>query len=188
MSNTIDPHKLKLVKRPKNGSITNPYYGCTVGAAYSVLGIKGGVSIANCGPGCMYKQFFMMSFDNGFQGAYGAGAGNMPSANVQENDVVFGGLKTLDNLIKSSLAVLKGDLYVVLTGCSGELIGDDVPSVVKKYRDKGYPIVCADTGGFKGTNLTGHEIVVKSIIDQYVGDYDGEKTPGLVNLWFETPY
>ncbi|MBO4332262.1 MAG: hydrogenase [Paludibacteraceae bacterium] len=188
MSDKINPQKLKLVKRPKNGSITNPYYGCTVGAAYSVLGIKGGVPIANCGPGCMYKQFFMQSFDNGFQGSYGAGGGNLPSANVQENDVVFGGLKTLDNLIKSSLAVIKGDLYVVLTGCSGELIGDDVPSVVKKYRDKGYPIVCADTGGFKGTNLTGHEIVVQSIIDQFVGDYDGEKTPGLVNLWFETPY
>ena len=75
MSDKINPQKLKLVKRPKNGSITNPYYGCTVGAAYSVLGIKGGVPIANCGPGCMYKQFFMQSFDNGFQGSYGVGGG-----------------------------------------------------------------------------------------------------------------
>lgn len=75
-----------------------------------------------------------------------------------------------------------------MTGCSGELVGDDVASVVKKYRDKGYPIVHADTGGFKGTNLTGHEIVVEAIIDQFVGDYSGEKKKGLINLWFETPY
>ena len=174
--------------KTKSGTIVHPHYGCTVGAAYTVAAIKGGVPIANCGPGCMYKQFFLLSFDNGFQGSAGAGGGNVPSANVGENDIVFGGNKKLDDLIKSSLAVMKGDLFVVLTGCSGELIGDDVPSVVRKYQEKGYPIVYADTGGFKGTNLTGHEIVIESIINQFVGDYDGEKTKGLINLWFETPY
>ncbi len=172
----------------KSGTIVHPHYGCTVGAAYTVAAIKGGVPIANCGPGCMYKQFFLLSFDNGFQGSAGAGGGNVPSANVGENDIVFGGKKKLDELIKSSLAVMKGDLFVVLTGCSGELIGDDVPSVVRQYQEKGYPVVYADTGGFKGTNLTGHEIVIESIIEQYVGDYDGEKEKGLINLWFETPY
>lgn len=172
----------------KSGTIVHPHYACTVGSAYTVVGIKDAVPIANCGPGCMYKQFFMLSFDNGFQGSCGAGGGNIPSANVGENDIVFGGAKKLDDLIKSTLGVLKGDLFVVLTGCSGELVGDDVASVVKKYKDKGYPIVYADTGGFKGNNLTGHEIVVKAIIDQFVGDYDGEKKKGLINLWFETPY
>jgi nitrogenase molybdenum-iron protein beta chain len=174
--------------KTKSGTIVHPHYGCTVGAAYTVAAIKGGVPIANCGPGCMYKQFFLISFDNGFQGSAGAGGGNVPSANVGENDIVFGGAKKLDDLIKSSLAVLKGDLYVVLTGCSGELIGDDVESVVRKYQEQGFPIVCAETGGFKGTNLTGHEIVIESIINQYVGDYDGEKEQGLVNLWFDVPY
>ncbi|WP_303806465.1 nitrogenase component 1, partial [Ruminococcus flavefaciens] len=174
--------------KTKSGTIVHPHYGCTVGAAYTVAAIKGGVPIANCGPGCMYKQFFLISFDNGFQGSAGAGGGNVPSANVGENDIVFGGAQKLDDLIKSSLAVLKGDLYVVLTGCSGELIGDDVESVVRKYQEQGFPIVHAETGGFKGTNITGHEIVVESIIDQYVGDYDGEKEQGLVNLWFDVPY
>lgn len=171
-----------------SGTIVHPHYGCTVGAAYSVAAIKGGVPIANCGPGCMYKQFFLVSFDNGFQGSAGAGGGNVPSANVGENDVVFGGEQKLDDLIKSSLAVMKGDLFVVLTGCSGELIGDDVASVVRGYQHRGYPIVYADTGGFKGTNLTGHEIVLEAIINQFVGGYNGPKTPGLINLWFETPY
>ena len=54
----------------------------------------------------------------------------MPSANSTENDIVFGGIKTLDQLIKSTLKVFNGDLYVVLTGCVGGLIGDDVPSLV----------------------------------------------------------
>ncbi len=174
--------------KTKSGTIVHPHYGCTVGAAYTVAAIKNAVPIANCGPGCMYKQFFLLSFDNGFQGSAGAGGGNVPSANVGENDIVFGGEKKLDDLIKSSLAVMNGDLFVVLTGCSGELIGDNVESVVSKYQKQGFPIVAAQTGGFKGTNLTGHEIVIEAIINQYVGDYDGEKEQGLVNLWFDVPY
>ena len=58
-------------------------------------------------------------------------------------------------------------------------------SVVRKYQEQGFPIVHAETGGFKGTNLTGHEIVLESIINQYVGEYDGERNRDLVNLWFD---
>lgn len=172
----------------KSETIVHPHYACAVGAAYTVVAIKGGVPIANCGPGCMYKQYFFLGFENGFQGSSGAGGGNLPSANVGENDIVFGGAKKLDDLIKSTLAIYEGELFVVLTGCSGELVGDDVGSVVRKYQDAGYPIVHADTGGFKGTNLIGHEIVVEAIIEQFVGDYDGERQKGLVNLWLETPF
>lgn len=174
--------------KAKSSVIVHPHYGCSVGAAYSVVAIKGGVPIANCGPGCMYKQFFMLSFDNGFQGTIGTGGGNIPSANVGENDIVFGGEKKLDDLIKASLAIMEGDLFVVLTGCSGELIGDNVESIVKKYQDKGFPIVHAATGGFKGSNLNGHEIVVESIIEQFVKDQKVEKEKGLLNLWFDVPY
>ncbi|PYG87374.1 nitrogenase molybdenum-iron protein beta chain [Ruminiclostridium sufflavum DSM 19573] len=171
-----------------NNTIVHPHYACAIGGAYSAVAIKGGVPIANCGPGCMYKQYFFMGFENGFQGSTGAGGGNVPSANVGESDIVFGGMKKLDDLIKATLAIYDADLFVVATGCTGELVGDDVGSVVKKYREAGYPVVYADTGGFKGSNLIGHEIVVKAIIDQFVGDYDGKRQKGLVNLWFETPY
>lgn len=181
--------KYKMAKiKEKSGTIVHPHYGCTVGAAYTVAAIKGGVPIANCGPGCMYKQFYLTSFCNGFQGAAAASGGNIPSANVGENDIVFGGEKKLDELVKNALAVVEGDLYVVLTGCSGELIGDDVGNVVRRYQEQGFPIVYAETGGFKGNNLTGHEIVIKAIIDQFVGDYDGEKENDLLNLWFDIPY
>lgn len=130
----------------------------------------------------------MLTFENGFQGSIAAGGGNMPSSNATENDVVFGGIKTLDNLIKSTLKIYDGDLFVVLTGCTGELIGDNVPDLVGKYQKAGYPIVYANTAGFKGNNIFGHETVVDAIIDQFVGNYEGEKKKGLVNLWFEVPY
>ncbi len=175
-------------KRKQSNSIADPRYACAVGATNSVVAIRGAVPIANCSPGCQLKQTAMLTFENGFQGSIFAGGGNMPSANSTENDIVFGGVKTLEDLIKSTLKIYRGELYVVLTGCVGELIGDNVPDLVSKYRRLGYPIVYANTAGFKGNNLWGHEEVVNAIIDQYVGEYKGKKKKGLVNLWFEVPY
>ncbi|MCI5910248.1 MAG: hydrogenase [Oscillospiraceae bacterium] len=175
-------------KKKKSSTIVHPRVGCAIGAAYTVAAIPGGVPIANCGPGCVDKQYFGLSFNNGYQGSGIAGGGDMPSVNFGENEVVFGGTKKLDDLIQSSLKIVKGDLFVVLTGCSGELIGDNVGAVVKKYQDQGYNVVYADTAGFKGNNLKGHEIVVEAIIDQFVGEYKGRKRKKLINLWFEVPY
>ena len=84
---------------------------------------------------------------------------------------------------------MKGDLFVVLTGCSGELVGDDVEAVVKKYRNQGYSIVSAGTAGFKGNNLFGHENVSIAIIDQFVGEAKGvHHRKKLINLWMGAPY
>jgi nitrogenase molybdenum-iron protein beta chain len=169
-------------------TIVHPRCGCALGAVYSVAAIPGGVPLANCGPGCAAKQYGLLSGINGHQGANGAGGGAMPSVNAGENEIVFGGAKKLDDLIASSLRVMKGDLFVVVTGCTGELVGDDVRAVIRKYRQAGKPVICADAAGFRGNNLIGHEIVVREIIDQFVGDYKGRKKKNLVNLFFEVPY
>jgi nitrogenase molybdenum-iron protein beta chain len=169
-------------------TIVHPRYGCSIGAANTVAAIPRSVPLVHCGPGCADKQFFMLSFCNGYQGTDYAGGGAMPSSSLGENEVVFGGANKLDLLIKSSFKIMKGDLFVVLTGCSAELVGDDVQSVIRKYREEGKPIVFAETPGFKGNNLIGHELVVKAIIDQFVGKSQGRKRKGLVNLWFEVPY
>ena len=177
-----------MAELKQTNTIVHPRYGCAIGAAYTVAAIPGGVPIANCGPGCADKQYFALSGSNGFQGSGVAAGGDMPSVNFGENEVVFGGAKKLDGLIRSALKIVKGDLFVVLTGCSGELIGDNVESVVKEYRRQGYNIVFADTAGFKGNNLRGHEIVVRSVIDQFVGDFKGRRRKTLINLWAEVPY
>ncbi|MDP4178281.1 MAG: nitrogenase component 1 [Bacillota bacterium] len=169
----------------KTNSINGPRYGCALGAFHSVVAIPGAVPITHCGPGCVDKQQTSFALSNGCQGASGS---VIPSVNAGENEVVFGGENKLRNLIKGTLKILKGDLFVVLSGCIGELVGDDVAAVVGEFQKKDVPIVYAETGGFKGNNLIGHEIVVKAIIDQFVGDYYGEKTKGTVNVWSDIPY
>jgi nitrogenase molybdenum-iron protein beta chain len=83
---------------------------------------------------------------------------------------------------------LEAELFVVLSGCVPALIGDDVASVVARHRRRGVPIVLAETSGYQGNNFTGHEIVVRAIIDQFADRHAGPTQPGRVNVWSLLPY
>jgi nitrogenase molybdenum-iron protein beta chain len=190
---------MAIIATPKNGkpiditsfktnSIEQVRYGCAIGAMQSVAAIPRAIPITHCGPGCADKQFMNLAFYNGFQGGgYGGGA-VVPSTNASEREVVFGGAARLNELVESSLKILDADLFVVLTGCIPDLVGDDIGSVVGPFQQRGVPIVFAETGGFKGNNFTGHELVTRAIIDQYVGDFRGQRETGTVNLWALLPY
>ena len=172
----------------RTNSINQVRYGCALGALYSAAAIPGVIPITHCGPGCADKQYMSLAFYNGFQGGgYGGGA-VPPSVNAGEKEVVFGGNERLEELIKASLKIMKSDLFVVLTGCIGELVGDDVGSVVGPFQRRGVPIVYAETGGFKGNNFMGHELVTRAIIDQFVGDSNVPKEDSTVNVWSLLPY
>ena len=172
----------------KTNSISRPRYGCAIGAMYTASAIPRVIPITHCGPGCADKQYVSLAFYNGFQGGGYSGGAVPPSANISEKEVVFGGNERLKELIQASVKIMDADLFVVLTGCIPDIVGDDVPSVVSEFQDKGVPIVYAETGGFRGNNLVGHEIVVRAIIDQFVGDYEGDKKQNCINVWTEIPY
>ncbi|GHU05104.1 hydrogenase [Alphaproteobacteria bacterium] len=173
---------------PKTNSIEQIRYPCSIAASHTASAIPGVIPILHCGPGCSDKQFVNLAMYNAWQGAgYGNGA-VVPSTNASEREVVFGGADRLRELIASTFKILDADLFVVLTGCIPDLVGDDVGAVVSEFQEQGQPIVYAETGGFKGNNFTGHELVIRAIIDQYVGDYDGPKTRGLVNVFSLLPY
>lgn len=183
-----------MAKKDKNGqtnSINQVRYGCALGAMHSVGAIPGAMPITHCGPGCVDKQYVSLSFYNGFQGGGYAGGAVPPSTNLQEKDVVFGGAKHLEELIEASLKMMEADLFVVLNGCIGEIVGDDIASVVSRFQEQDIPIVYAETGGFKGNNFIGHEIVTEAILEQYVDKFAPDKTTkkkGLINVWSELPF
>ncbi len=173
---------------PKTNSIQQVRYVCAIGAMHSASAIPWVIPITHCGPGCAEKQFGSLAMCNGFQGGgYGGGA-VVPSTNISESEVVFGGENRLRELIRASLKILDAELFVVVTGCIPDLVGDDAGAVVREFQAEGVPVVLAETGGFKGTNFTGHELVTRAIIDQYVGEYAGGRTPGVVNVWSMLPY
>jgi nitrogenase molybdenum-iron protein beta chain len=169
------------------GVIEQQRYMCGIGAMQTVVAIPRGVPILHSGPGCgqMTSGFFERA--RGY-----AGGNTAPCTNFSETEVVFGGVKRLEGIIRRAFAVLKGDLFVVLPGCTSSIVGDDVESLVRNFVDEGRPLVFADVPGFKYSNYEAHSVVVNAIIDQYVDRHNaGEsarRNRRLVNVFASVPY
>jgi len=156
-------------------------YKCALGAMQTVQAIHRALPILHSGPGCAQK----LSDTTGSSGYFSPNI--FPCTSINEKDVVFGGVKKLNSTIENALKVVDADLYVVLTGCIPEIVGDDTGEVVSRFHDADKPVIYAPTAGFKGNNYKGHEQVVDAIIDQYLRKSD-TKQKGLVNLWADVPY
>ena len=147
----------------------------------TVQAIDRACPVLHSGPGCAQK----LSDTTGSSGYLSPQI--FPCTSINEKDVVFGGVKKLETTIANALKVIDADLYVVLTGCIPEIVGDDAAEVVSRFADADKPVVFAPTAGFKGNNYKGHEQVVEAIVTQYLKKSD-KKQKGLVNLWADVPY
>ncbi|HEY5586933.1 MAG TPA: nitrogenase component 1 [Ruminiclostridium sp.] len=165
--------------------IEQPRYSCAIGAQQTVVAIRRGVPILHAGPGCSAKVSALIGQGEGY-----AGGNTIPCTNAGEADIVYGGEDKLRSVIDGAFKVIDADLYVVLTGCTSDIVGDDVGRVTAVYQEQGRPIVYAETGGFKSNNYVSHEAVVNAIIDQYVDVHNkgAEKQKGLVNVFASVPY
>ncbi len=156
-------------------------YKCALGAMQTVQAINRALPILHSGPGCAQK----LSEQTGSSGYFSPNI--FPCTSINEKDVVFGGEKKLDSTIENALKVVDADLYVVLTGCIPEIVGDDTGKIVSQYADSEKPVIYAPTAGFKGNNYKGHEQVIDAIVDQYLKKSE-TKQKGLVNIWADVPY
>jgi nitrogenase molybdenum-iron protein beta chain len=177
-----------VLDEASDGPIEQVRYACALGAMQTVAAIPRAIPITHCGPGCADKQCGALAFNNAYQGGGWGGLGVAPSTNATQREVIFGGEERLRELVTHTLELMQADLFVVLTGCIPDLIGDDVPAVVREFQARGAPVVYAGTGGFRGNNYFGHEVVTRAIIDQLAGPFDGPREAGLVNLWSPLPY
>lgn len=165
--------------------IEQPRFSCALGAQQTVIAIKRGVPMLHSGPGCSNKISSLIGQGEGY-----AGGNTIPCTNATESDVIFGGERKLKDVIEGAFKVIDADLYVVLTGCTSDIVGDDVGSVTSKYQEEDKPIVYVETGGFKSNNYVSHSTVVNAIIDQYVDKFkkDDIVKEGLVNVFATVPY
>lgn len=166
--------------------LDQPRYVCALGAMQTVQGIYRGVPILHAGPGCAAKLAGGIAGSNGDSGYISPQI--YPCSNVSERETVFGGESRLRETIANALKVVDGDLFVVFSGCTAEIVGDDIAKVVKDLGITDKPIIAVATPGFKGTNLQGHEWFIDALIDQYLV-YLPQNKPikGSVNLWGPIP-
>lgn len=156
-------------------------YKCAMGAMQTVQAIERASPILHSGPGCAQK----LSDSIGSSGYFSPNI--FPCTSINEKDVVFGGTKKLHSTIENALKVIDADLYIVLTGCIPEIVGDDTGEVVNEFVDSEKPVIYASTAGFKGNNYIGHEQVIDAIIEQYL-EKSEDREQGLVNIWADVPY
>ncbi|MGI6108431.1 MAG: nitrogenase component 1 [Eubacteriaceae bacterium] len=156
-------------------------YKCAMGAMQTVQAVSRAIPILHSGPGCAQK----LSDNTGSSGYFSPNI--FPCTSINEKDVVFGGTKKLHSTIENALKVIDADLYVVLTGCIPEIVGDDTGEVVSEFADADKPVIYASTAGFKGNNYKGHEQIIDAITDQYLKKSD-HRQKGLVNIWADVPY
>ncbi|MDF2987470.1 MAG: vnfD 1 [Eubacterium sp.] len=167
--------------------IDRPRYLCALGGAISTLSaLPRAIPIIHAAAGCGSN---LANAHNGAAGYAGSGYCSglaLPSTNVYENEIIFGGEERLKEQIEKTLEVIDGDLYFVLTGCMVEMIGDDVQSVAGQFKEKGHPVYAINTGGFKGNSFWGYDLVLQSLFKEYLRKHE-EKDQKLVNLWGVVP-
>ncbi|TWH47504.1 nitrogenase component 1 [Sporomusa sp. KB1] len=168
--------------------IERPRYTCALGGAIAtVSALPKAVPILHAPPGCASNFTWTQAGGSGLQVGGYCGGLSMPGSNVQEREVVFGGVERLEEEIRNMFDVMQGDLYVVITSCVTEVIGDDVGSVVRPLQEQGVPIFFAETGGFRGNSYQGYDLVLQSLFKDFVQKTD-KKQPRSVNLWGITPF
>jgi nitrogenase molybdenum-iron protein beta chain len=117
-------------------------------------------------------------------GCYGTGyAGNaaVPSTNIGESEVIFGGETRLREELESVFDVMKGDLFIVTTACMTDIIGDDAKAVIDSLQPLPKPVIFLEAGGFKGNSYYGYGRLIEELFLQYIPRAK-KKRADLVNL------
>lgn len=175
------------ISRKRTRCVESPRYSCALsGVLNSLNNIHRVIPIIHAGAGCGQNQNFR-SYSAGGQGTGYVGGVITPSTNFTEKEVIFGGEDRLREQIQSTLELIDGDLYVVVTGCIPNMIGDDVKAVVGEFQKKGVPIIAVISPGFSGDTIYGYEILLEAIIAQYLNE-PVKKVPGRINLLGVIPY
>ncbi len=167
--------------------IDHPRFTCALGGALSAItSLPKAIPIIHGSGGCGGNLHMAHYAGSGFYGAGYCGGTSLPGSNIVENEVVFGGSDRLSEQIRTTHELMDGELYVVVSACMTDIIGDDIQSVVQEHRDNGIPVIGIETGGFKGNSYKGYDLLLDGLFRHYLKPA-AEINTRLVNLWGLVP-
>lgn len=103
------------------------------------------------------------------------------STDMQESDIVFGGVNKLKQAIKEAVELFNPKAISICATCPVGLIGDDINAVaVEAERTYGIQVLSFNCEGYKGVSQSaGHHIAnnnfIKNVIGNGVGDFSSSK-------------
>lgn len=163
--------------------------GCALGGVYTALAIDGVLPVLHCGPGCIHAISSVLSVANGGQNPVPYMEPSIPETNLTEAEVVFGASERLRTVLKNAMKYYKAEVFLLCTGCSAEIIGEDVQEVADEFSTPEQTVIYTPMPGFKGNNIWGHLQVLSALIDDYVVPYGNrEVVPRRVNVLGVVPH
>ena len=161
----------------------NPAKTCQpIGAMYAALGIHGCMPHSHGSQGCCsyHRSHLTRHFKEPVMAT---------TSSFTEGASVFGGLANLTQALKNIFTIYNPEIVAVHTTCLSEVIGDDIPTIIKRPRDEGIIpegkiVIHANTPSFVGSHVTGFSNMVMAMVkylSENTGDDDqpGQHHPGL---------
>ena len=161
-------HGTPATYTPREALKINPAKTCQpIGAMYAALGIHGCMPHSHGSQGCCayhrshltrhYKEPVIATTSSFTEGAS-----------------VFGGLSNMTQALSNIFAIYNPDIVAVHTTCLSEVIGDDLPMMLRKAYDEGIipegkTVIHANTPSFVGSHITGFSSMTKAMVEYLAG-------------------
>ena len=126
-------NQLKGIEKVSNAGIT-----VTLGS------LPGVVAISHAAEGCAGNLTGAISACSGNNGEGYCGGMQTPTSAVREKNVIFGGTERLRKELETAEKILDAKLFVVVTGCMTEIIGDDIQGVIDEFEDASTPVIAVN--------------------------------------------
>ena len=163
----------------------NPAKTCQpIGAMYAALGIHHCLPHSHGSQGCCayHRSTLTRHYKEPIMGG---------TSSFTEGSSVFGGQSNLLQALNNLFTIYDPDVVAVHTTCLSETIGDDIPQIAEKAREKGFIpdgkyVIHANTPSYVGSHVTGFSNMVKAMVD-YLAEPSPHKTQ-VVNVtpgWVE---
>ncbi len=159
-------------------STTNACKLCKpLGACLAFRGIEGAVPFLHGSQGCAtYMRRYVISH---FREPM-----DIASSSLGEKHAIYGGGPNLKAGLANVMAKYGAGLIGVASTCLTETIGDDMPGLVREFRQElagaeAPAIVTVSTPSYSGTHMEGFHAAVKAVVEQMA---QGGEPTGAVNL------
>ena len=150
----------------------NPVKTCQpIGAMYAALGIHGCMPHSHGSQGCC--SYHRSHLTRHYKDPVIA-----TTSSFTEGSSVFGGMANLNQALENIFTIYKPEIVAVHTTCLSEVIGDDIPTIVKKATEEGKVpagayVIHANTPSFVGSHITGFSNMVTAMV-KYLSEKSGE--------------
>jgi nitrogenase molybdenum-iron protein beta chain len=157
----------------------NPAKTCQpIGAVYAALGVHACMPHSHGSQGCC--AFHRSHLTRHFKEPVIA-----TTSSFTEGSSVFGGMANLHQGLENIFAIYNPEIVAVHTTCLSEVIGDDVPTFVKRAKEEGKIskdclVIHANTPSFVGSHVTGFANMVTAFV-KYLSESSGAKN-GTLNV------